>query len=487
VYKLDSKFLAHFYRALQHGMTSGNSSIVWVILQAASNIFCLPLPGASVLIPDFLREIDQLFRFDNKMPPPEAVQHKALQVLASLLCFPSHYQGLNSLNFPELEMRSRMASTLISALAYKQLAVPRNKTYCIWLLANLALEEMLTSARAALVFDLIRALIIDMPNSNDDVARNASDAVATIAIFGEQIEKIDPAVPVSVAESLSDAITGMLERAESEPGYALRETVVVQHINALQQWLLVTQAPLSTLSTVDKIFTAIEYALLGDTISFDESTSSIPATDPKQAPKKKKAPKAGVTPAQLFAALKAAPAHKSTVIREAAEMFLVTLMSQHTNFPSLVGPEQLVSRRNTEKGAGTVLGSSEEVPADEESRTVHFLYQHNVVYSLSQLPKDPTTLRVTVRDATGKYTWDFKMVYEHNKQAAKQLETKRAAIVKQRAEANSKKAAAPAPSKLGKMLTGAPPAPKRHSGQPPVYSSTDPLSTTSDQLDDLID
>ncbi len=57
-------------------MTSGNSSIVWVILQAGSNLFNLPLPGASVLIPDFLREIDQLFRFDNKMPPPEAVQHK---------------------------------------------------------------------------------------------------------------------------------------------------------------------------------------------------------------------------------------------------------------------------------------------------------------------------------------------------------------------------------------------------------------------------
>ncbi len=45
------------------------------------------------------------------------------------------------------------------------------------------------------------------------------------------------------------------------------------------------------------------------------------------------------------------------------------------NFPSLVGPEQLVSRRNTDKGVGTVLGSAEEVPADEEQRTLHFLYQ----------------------------------------------------------------------------------------------------------------
>ncbi len=133
--------------------------------------------------------------------------------------------------------------------------------------------------------------------------------------------------------SFSDGIVTILERAESEPGYALREVVVVQHLNTLLQWLLVTQAPLQTLSTVEKIFTAVEFALLGDIIPFDDAPgagSAVPApAEPKQAARKRRVAKPGVTPAQLFAQLKNAPAHKSQVIREAAEMFLFTLMAQH--------------------------------------------------------------------------------------------------------------------------------------------------------------
>lgn len=36
-------------------------------MQYASNLFHLPLPGVSVLMPDFLREIDQMFRAENKV------------------------------------------------------------------------------------------------------------------------------------------------------------------------------------------------------------------------------------------------------------------------------------------------------------------------------------------------------------------------------------------------------------------------------------
>ena len=51
-----------------------------------------------------LREIDQMFRAENKMPPPENVQQRALTMLNSLICYPSHFQGLDSINFSELEV-----------------------------------------------------------------------------------------------------------------------------------------------------------------------------------------------------------------------------------------------------------------------------------------------------------------------------------------------------------------------------------------------
>ncbi len=114
-----------------------------------------------------------------------------------------------------------------------------------------------------------------------------------------------------------------------------------------------------------------------------------------------------------------------------------------------------------------------------------FYSQHNVIYSLCQLPREPTTLRVTVRDPTGKFTWDMKLVYEHAKQVTKALDTKRAAKPKKPAAAAAP-AAAPG-GKLSKMLQGAPPAPKRGAGLPPIYSANDGVSTSADQLDDLID
>ncbi len=61
---------------------------------------------------------------------------------------------------------------------------------------------MLTSGRAMLVGELVRALLVDMTATNDDVARNASDAVATVAIFGEAVERADSGVAIWIAEAL---------------------------------------------------------------------------------------------------------------------------------------------------------------------------------------------------------------------------------------------------------------------------------------------
>jgi hypothetical protein len=61
-FKLDVKFLSHFYRVIQLALSVGNPNLIWVIMQHAHMLFHLPLPGVSVLIPDFLREIDQMFR-----------------------------------------------------------------------------------------------------------------------------------------------------------------------------------------------------------------------------------------------------------------------------------------------------------------------------------------------------------------------------------------------------------------------------------------
>jgi len=117
---------------------------------------------------------------------------------------------------------------------------------------------------------------------------------------------------------------------------------------------------------------------------------------------------------------------------------LCTLLVRHQNFPSLAGPEQLISRRVTDRG--TVLGPVEEVPYDEEQRTMHFLFQQHVIITLCQLMAPnasgtavpSSTLRVTVRDGVGKYAWDSRLVYEQSRPQTKAVETKRGALQKDR-------------------------------------------------------
>lgn len=48
---------------LTQALSVGNPNLIWVIMQHGYMLFHLPLPGVSVLIPDFLREIDQMFRY----------------------------------------------------------------------------------------------------------------------------------------------------------------------------------------------------------------------------------------------------------------------------------------------------------------------------------------------------------------------------------------------------------------------------------------
>jgi hypothetical protein len=54
----------------------------------------LNLPGASVLIPDFLREIDRLFNSALQNTPPE-IEKSALTIVNSLICYPNHFASLD--------------------------------------------------------------------------------------------------------------------------------------------------------------------------------------------------------------------------------------------------------------------------------------------------------------------------------------------------------------------------------------------------------
>lgn len=89
-----------------------------------------------------------------------------------------------------MELRARMSVTLNIACNYKQLAMPKNKVITIWGLCLLVFEEATTSARKELLSECLRTLTADAVHPNEEVARNACDALGTIALIGELLEKV---------------------------------------------------------------------------------------------------------------------------------------------------------------------------------------------------------------------------------------------------------------------------------------------------------
>jgi hypothetical protein len=92
----DSNLMAHFYRTLVSGLTGGHSAIAWAVIRNCRAIFWLNLPGAEVLMPTLLDQVESTFGAKAiKNPPPEKVQSRFLSLLAAMICHYQHFQGVS--------------------------------------------------------------------------------------------------------------------------------------------------------------------------------------------------------------------------------------------------------------------------------------------------------------------------------------------------------------------------------------------------------
>lgn len=90
---LPLSLLSHFYDCVQVSLLEFScSKAAWAILEHSTAIFSLGLPGANLLIPSFLTEISKIFTKVDHIA--EKVREAALTIVSSLVCFPSHFNGL---------------------------------------------------------------------------------------------------------------------------------------------------------------------------------------------------------------------------------------------------------------------------------------------------------------------------------------------------------------------------------------------------------
>lgn len=87
---IEQTILSSFYKVLYQGLNSSKEPIILEIISGAKNLFSLALPGSSLLISDFCREIDKLFISGGSNPQKEL---DALGIICSLIAYPYHFES----------------------------------------------------------------------------------------------------------------------------------------------------------------------------------------------------------------------------------------------------------------------------------------------------------------------------------------------------------------------------------------------------------
>eukprot|EP01117_Protostelium_nocturnum_P016875 TRINITY_DN6763_c1_g3_i2.p1 TRINITY_DN6763_c1_g3~~TRINITY_DN6763_c1_g3_i2.p1 ORF type:complete len:1437 (+),score=495.99 TRINITY_DN6763_c1_g3_i2:71-4312(+) len=417
-------YISHFYRIVQTGLNNVKSEVIWEIIEYSTKLFLCNLQGVAVLIPDYLREIEVLC--GPMTTTSSIVKQNGLRIVNSLICYPNHY---SLIEFPVIatpkpyetnkivsvttdEVKEKMCKILINILNNS------NEYADVLMIALcgasvLLFEEMNNpNPRPQFILKFIKSMIEQTEHPNPHVSRIASESLGSISFLLPQLNAIDK-------NFISTAVLSITERIVNTVKRPSQEHQVIQLLYCLRDFLLGgTNDILSHSNVAEKVFTCIEYSLLGELVSPSEFSPSMGGnfSPEKKAPaegrsklshKDKKNPMSGST--ELFKTFRnfqemvddllETPSHQSAEMRDAAESVLVQLLNGYNNSPGPVGVE--------------VLNSTVDY---DTSKTLYFSYNDSQIMSFTEVPSKDTKggklCKITIRDSTGHYVWKAEPMYD---------------------------------------------------------------------------
>lgn len=414
---LPLKLLAHFYATIFQCLKNHSNSLVsWAILQNSNNLFNIALPGCNTLIPHYVAEVKRVLRSQNTTP--KEVKLKSILIVSSLICYPSHLEGLSapldplssqgaSYNF-SMQLKKDVSHVLIETA--KNDADPEHKVLCIWAMCVLIFEELLNKANSTLVKEITRTIIPFSTHANNQVSRAALDSLSCLVLKFQELRELDE----SIVQLVVDVVCGNILRllSEGRTSGTLREHLVADHYYCLQDWVIASGSYVFDRTTLaSKLFDAIEMGLLGQKLAMPEG-GGPPLPDRKSTKSagsgfRMKSGSIGgniENLTDLMDHLDQNPVHGSIVVKEAAKILLVQFCNFMQNFPCKEGIEILCSQVTE---ADDLEGSV--------SPPLFYIYNDFALFSLVEVPlEDGSHLaRLILRDSTGRYAWDATINYNN--------------------------------------------------------------------------
>ncbi|EFC50362.1 rap/ran GTPase-activating protein [Naegleria gruberi] len=422
---IHTRYLSLFYKALCQGLEDEDPIVVIAILLGSKKIFCYEeLVGSHILIRYYTKVCDKILGGTGNSVKDSSqnskynieVRQACITIIGSLICFPNHFSSPNIqkttsdqeiINQSTVYQELKFQIQTILQKALKSERNPKNLQYVIWAIVVLIYEEIDHNAEIAIVF-----------------IRNMLDIVKTYA--PKPLKEYPPEVFIAIYEALSSLTNLYPKLAEAEPMIS-REIVFQLSTIIPMQVALLKQNQTSAKLIEETFYSMADWVMCGPSviISNKESiTKVIFAIDQGlnivkhvgvpggvsagvESPTATVNPRASTTGQAITSSSTSFSKDDIENIKISAEFVVSHLMNHVSHFPITNNNAALTATLSEESQCLDDL-------EPENSNYVRFyIYDNQFIISLIEQPNEKGGPGVTMimRDLTGKYSWDSRVLY----------------------------------------------------------------------------
>nr|XP_045742177.2 ral GTPase-activating protein subunit alpha-2 [Mirounga angustirostris] len=447
----NSDFLVHFYLVMHLGLTSEDQDILNTIIRhCPPRFFSLGLPGFSMLVGDFITAAARVLSTDTPATP----HSEALTILGSLVCFPNTYRDIPLLqSVPEVKKvitgTEDVKHYLINILLKNATEEPNECARCIAIcsLGVWICEELAQCTSHPQLKEAINVIGVTLKFSNKIVAQVACDVLQLLVSYWEKLQMFETSLPRKIAEILVATIAFLLPSAE----YSSVETdkkFIVSLLLCLLDWCMALPVstllrPVSTAALegqhssraplLDYIYRVLHCCVCGSSTYTQQSHYTLTLADLSSPDYDPFLPLANVKNSEPVQYHSSADLGNLLTVEEerkrrsleliplTARMVMAHLVNHLGHFPLRGGPavlHSLVSENHDNVHAEAPELSSE---VFRSPNLQLFVLNDSTLISYLQTPSEGpagasrggtlSDVRVIVRDISGKYSWDGKVLY----------------------------------------------------------------------------
>ncbi|KAM9202688.1 ral GTPase-activating protein subunit alpha-1 [Dugong dugon] len=447
-------FLTHFYNIMHCGLLHIDQDIVNTIIKHCSpQFFSLGLPGATMLIMDFIVAAGRVASSAFLNAP----RVEAQVLLGSLVCFPNLYCELSALhpNIPDIavsqftDVKELIIKTVLSSARDEPSGPARCVALCslgIWIC-----EELVHESHHPQIKEALNVICVSLKFTNKTVAYVACNMLHMLVHYVPRLQIYQPDSPLKIIQILIATITHLLPSTEAS-SYEMDKRLVVSLLLCLLDWIMAL--PLKTLlqpihttgtendktekSVLNCIYKVLHGCVYGaqcfsnpkyfpislsDLASVDYDPfmhlESLKEPEPLHSPDSERSSK-------LQPVTEVKTQMQQGLISVAARTVITHLVNHLGHYPMSGGPAMLTSQV-CENHDNHYSESPELSPELFESPNIQFFVLNNTtLVSCIQIRSEESmpggglsaglasansNVRIIVRDLSGKYSWDSAILY----------------------------------------------------------------------------